>query len=567
MDKKLTVADFFCGAGGFSEGFRQAGFEITFALDNWNIARQTHKLNHPNCKHPGLDCHFETGGNILQIPVERINEIVDDVDVIIGSPPCVSFSSSNKAGNADKSLGLELIEKYLQIIAIKKYKKNSKLKYWLMENVPNSRNHVKKEYTFGMLGLNNNILKSLKINKKENQIAIKLDNSEDNVYDSVHFGVAQKRKRFVCGEFPKPKKTTPKEKDWITLGMVINSLKSNNKKINDPIYQFSINQKDLTDHYYNTTIHHFEWEEAKIKKQQARYYGKMSFPENEDKPSRTVMATRSVVSRESMVLPNDSPGGYRSPTIREVASIMSFPITYLFQANNEASKYRLVGNAVCPKLAYNFAKSILEKENKVVKNPEINVLGNTKLIVDLRKNNPSEKILRDKHPRSNFIEIVPDLKYKNFRVELDNNSPKNTKNRIMWSASLHHATGKNSMKFCKANIGEIESLLFPSKYKKEIKGYIKEIKKQFRGKIPDSEKFQKQHHQFNPSKKYFTPRKSLRLIKDILDKHFPEEKYESISLINNGQLKFDRGSIPNDSVPLRILCAYYSLILLVNNIK
>ena len=133
MINKYTVADFFCGAGGFSEGFRQAGFDVVLALDSWEVAKQTHKLNHPKCKHPGLDCHFETGGDILKIPTERINEIVDDVNVIIGSPPCVSFSTSNKAGKADKSLGLKLIEKYLQIIAVKKHKKNSKLKYWLME--------------------------------------------------------------------------------------------------------------------------------------------------------------------------------------------------------------------------------------------------------------------------------------------------------------------------------------------------------------------------------------------------------------------------------------------------
>jgi DNA (cytosine-5)-methyltransferase 1 len=558
VNKRLTVADFFCGAGGFSEGFRQAGFEIKFALDNWNTARQTHKLNHPKCKHPGLDCHFETGGNILQIPVERINEIVEDVNVIIGSPPCVSFSSSNKAGKADKSLGLELIEKYLQIIAVKKHKQNSKLKYWLMENVPNSRNHVKEEYTFKMLGLSNDILKSLKIKKKENQIALRLNNSEDNVYNSVHFGVAQKRKRFICGEFPKPKKTTPKEKDWISLGMIIDSLKTKNKTIVDPIYLFSMPQKDLTDHHYNTIIHPFEWEEAKIKKQQARYYGKMSFPENQNKPSRTVMATRSVVSRESMILPNGSPGDYRSPTIREVASIMSFPINYLFQANSEASKYRLVGNAVCPKLAFNFAKSILEKENIKIK--KIKVIKPTdKLLVDLRKTNPLIKTPRNKHPRSNFAEIIPNLKCKNFRVELDNNFPKNTKNKIKWSATLHHATGKSGMKVCKADIEEINNLLLTSKYKIQVNKYMKVIKKEFKGKIPSSKIFQKKHCEVNSSEKYISPRESLKLIKNILDNHFPEEKYGNINLINNGQLKFDRGSIPNNSVPLRMISTFYAL--------
>ena len=30
----MKVVDFFCGGGGFSEGFRQAGFDIVFAVDN-----------------------------------------------------------------------------------------------------------------------------------------------------------------------------------------------------------------------------------------------------------------------------------------------------------------------------------------------------------------------------------------------------------------------------------------------------------------------------------------------------------------------------------------------------
>ena len=85
--------------------------------------------------------------------VERI-EALPDVDVIIGSPSCVTFSMSNKGGKADKTEGLRLIETYLRVIAVKKHKKNSSLKAWLMENVPNSGNYVKRDYTFRELTLN-----------------------------------------------------------------------------------------------------------------------------------------------------------------------------------------------------------------------------------------------------------------------------------------------------------------------------------------------------------------------------------------------------------------------------
>ena len=44
------VADFFCGGGGFSEGFKLAGFKIAFAVDKWQPAVTTHHANHPNAK-------------------------------------------------------------------------------------------------------------------------------------------------------------------------------------------------------------------------------------------------------------------------------------------------------------------------------------------------------------------------------------------------------------------------------------------------------------------------------------------------------------------------------------
>ena len=144
MEKRLKVADFFCGAGGFSEGFRQKGFDVSFALDNWKPAVETHDLNHPKCNAVLMD--------IIELDTpEKIDQIVPDVDIIIGSPPCIAFSGSNKAGKADKSLGIKLIETYLRIIAWKKNKGG--LKYWILENVPNSGKYIKEEYSWKELGL------------------------------------------------------------------------------------------------------------------------------------------------------------------------------------------------------------------------------------------------------------------------------------------------------------------------------------------------------------------------------------------------------------------------------
>lgn len=61
----MKVADFFCGGGGFSEGFRQAGFQLVFAVDKWKPAVETYKGNKP-------------GVNVLLDDVIRISYLNDD---------------------------------------------------------------------------------------------------------------------------------------------------------------------------------------------------------------------------------------------------------------------------------------------------------------------------------------------------------------------------------------------------------------------------------------------------------------------------------------------------------
>ena len=131
----MKVIDLFCGAGGFSEGFERAGFEIVRAYDIWAPAILTHNQNHGN----GKQIAFK--GDIYEISMldnEEFEKWIPDTEVIIGSPPCIAFSNSNKSGKADKTEGIKLIEAFLRIVARKMSKPNSKLKYWVMENVENS---------------------------------------------------------------------------------------------------------------------------------------------------------------------------------------------------------------------------------------------------------------------------------------------------------------------------------------------------------------------------------------------------------------------------------------------
>jgi DNA (cytosine-5)-methyltransferase 1 len=121
----MRVADFFCGGGGFSEGFRQAGFQLVFAVDKWEPAVNTYKGNKP-----GVNAILDDVIRISELNDDEFDKLIPDTEVIIGSPPCQAFSHSNKSGKADKELGIKLIKAYLRIIARKKFKQGSILKYW-----------------------------------------------------------------------------------------------------------------------------------------------------------------------------------------------------------------------------------------------------------------------------------------------------------------------------------------------------------------------------------------------------------------------------------------------------
>lgn len=79
------VVDLFAGAGGLSEGFRQAGFSVLAGSDNDPDAAATYALNFP-------EAHVITG-DIRQAHVkEKILDVAGHADVLIGGPPCQAFS-------------------------------------------------------------------------------------------------------------------------------------------------------------------------------------------------------------------------------------------------------------------------------------------------------------------------------------------------------------------------------------------------------------------------------------------------------------------------------------------
>ncbi len=522
--RKLTVIDFFCGAGGFSEGFRQLGFEIIQGYDNWQPAINTYNHN------------FETNSKVKNIldfksSIEEI-EALPNTDVIIGSPPCVSFSSSNKSGKADKSLGLELIQCFLRIVAVKKHQKNSTLKAWYMENVVNSKKYLNDIYTFEDLNLETWAQQN-NINPKSEALNL-LNNT--TIINSADYGSFQARKRAVSGEIiskkrliiPAPthsKTSNPKLKIWNSLKELLNKIPSPNRQkseviVIDPIYpEIKLNLNELTDQFYDSGLYKSEWKQSKELKTNHYCMGKMSFPENLDMPSRTITATKSGTSREALVYKSEynriGNGEYRSPTIREAASIMGFPYTHQFLGPINA-KWRLVGNAVCPSVSRALASEVLK--NLKIQPMEFLKLIKAQNLKDVINLNDFKEKKFDKQPKrtKNSRFRRHPIKAGNLTVTLSNyRIRENGKTENKWHTSIQYGTGIN-FKNQEVQDGyhkEIESLLNKNKQGKQ---FIKKINNGFSEKIADAFNLQQMYELQESKGNYKEPTELVHEVNTII---------------------------------------------------
>jgi len=522
--KKLRVIDFFSGAGGFSEGFRQVGFEILYGYDHWKPAVDTFNHNF------NLEC---VPKNILDFKnsIEEINKI-PDTEIIIGSPPCVSFSSSNKSGKADKSLGVDLTETFLRIVAVKKHQPNSILKAWFMENVINSKRYLQTAYTFKDLGLtdwaNNNRISPLKI-------AIDLyDNTA--IINSIDYGSFQARKRLISGEIIKKQKLII---PFRTHSNQIENNKQNYRKISeikkvfpnpfskkrnartkDPQYQIEVNQDLITDHFYDTGVYSSEWKFSKHWKINHPFMGKMSFPENEDNPSRTITATKIAYSRESIIYKSEvnriGDGEYRLPTVREAAIFMGFPITHQFYGN-EGTKWRLIGNAVCCSVSRAFAELVLD-EYKIRRPNELclTYVPNLKGIVNLNtyqlKNfdNPPVKNAGSRYRRHAIKDGNLTVTLSNYDIE------KNNKANGKWYTSIQYGTGKGfPIQHVEDNFyEELEDIIIRLEGGSE---FISKINNVFKDRIACSSLLQKMYEKQESIENYTEPTELVDELSRILN--------------------------------------------------
>ena len=134
-NKKYNFIDLFCGAGGFAKGFEMSNkFNCIGGIDNKKAAVETHKLNFKN----SVSVHAD----IRELPPQKFHELINkqQVDVIIGGPPCPTFSTIGHAKiqsvNKDKGDCITEDPRNILFMDYLKYVNYFKPKMFVMENVP-----------------------------------------------------------------------------------------------------------------------------------------------------------------------------------------------------------------------------------------------------------------------------------------------------------------------------------------------------------------------------------------------------------------------------------------------
>ena len=84
--KKPKIVSIFSGVGGIDLGFEETGFQTIFATDIWERACQSLKQNLSNSE---VVCD-----DIVNIDFKKIKTNHDEIDGLVGGPPCPAFSKS-----------------------------------------------------------------------------------------------------------------------------------------------------------------------------------------------------------------------------------------------------------------------------------------------------------------------------------------------------------------------------------------------------------------------------------------------------------------------------------------
>jgi len=302
----VKVISLFSGAGGLDLGFMQAGYSVVWANDIDSDAVETYRHN--------------IGDHIILGDIKELDlDDLPDCDVVIGGFPCQGFSMAN----AKRSKLDERNKLYMEFLRVLEAKKP---KYFVAENVK------------GILSLGQGeVIKAIVKDFESAGYKVKHE-----LLNAADFGVPQTRQRvFIVGVrddldfnyiFPSPTHSREGKDDlkkWVSVSEAISGLPDPDKP------------NDVKNHVY-----------SKYKLVFNGYLGKR--PLHPDLPAPTVTA-RGDRKGGVVVLPH--PNGERRMSIRELATVQSFPRDYEFLGTN-SDCYRQIGNAVPVELAKAVAQAL-----------------------------------------------------------------------------------------------------------------------------------------------------------------------------------------------------------------
>lgn len=362
-----TAISLFCGAGGCSLGFKQAGYNILMATDIDKTAIETYKLNFPK-----TDVVLQDIDNI------DFNEVLNkygikegELDFLIGGPPCQGFSTAGTRFWDDSRN--HLLKSYINALEV------IKPKWFMMENVE------------GLLTSNQGIYLTETI-KAFAKLGYKIQ--LEKVY-SQEFGIPQRRKRVIIlgnrlginFSMPKPTAIVTGQifrNSNITLSNAIASLPEatsdkngivkqiNSKALDEFDSYLKANAAYVTDHFYTPL------EGIQLERISALSAGQTmkDLPEHLQHESFKKRANRRVSDGTPSASRGGAPSGLkrlyanepcltitgaatrelihpdcnRPLTIREAARIQTFPDSFQF-CGNASQKIKQIGNAIPPMLA------------------------------------------------------------------------------------------------------------------------------------------------------------------------------------------------------------------------
>ena len=331
----IKLISLFSGAGGLDLGFERAGFDIVIANEYDKSIWDTYEKNHT--------------ARLIKGDIRDINEsdFPDDIDGIIGGPPCQSWSEAGAQRGICDSRG-KLFFEYIRIL------REKQPKFFLAENVS------------GMLA-----------NKHSDAVKNIISQFEDcgynitlNLVNAADYGVPQDRKRvFYIGfrrdleadfEFPVP--TTPEQYQKITLRQAIDDLEftavpakpgnKTNGKLQVPNNEYYIGAYSTIFMSRNRVR---SWDEQGFTVQASGRQCQLH-------PRAPKML---FVEKNKRIFVPGKESLYRRLTVRECARLQGFPDDFEFIYNYVDDGYKMVGNAVPVHLAYLIAKQIRKTLNNL----------------------------------------------------------------------------------------------------------------------------------------------------------------------------------------------------------